>query len=121
MGAAAVVAGIGFGAAAFMLRVLIALLRERSPSVCYWVVPVRRGPEKGKDREALRRIYVDKSCCATAEGSVPYRELEKENHDKGNYREGLIVLDVRNVYGKLGGRAIHTRRSELLGKRRTYF
>jgi hypothetical protein len=60
-----------------MLRVLIALLREGSSSVCYWVMPVRRRAEKGKDREALSRIYVDKSCRATeAAGSALYRELE---------------------------------------------
>ncbi len=42
-----VVAAIALAAAAFMLTFLIALLREGAPSVCYWVVPVRREPRKG--------------------------------------------------------------------------
>jgi hypothetical protein len=41
-----VVAAIALAAAAFMLTFLIALLRESAPSVCYWVVPVRREPER---------------------------------------------------------------------------
>jgi hypothetical protein len=40
---ASVFAAIALAAAAFMLRFLIALLREGSPSVCYWVVPGRQG------------------------------------------------------------------------------
>jgi hypothetical protein len=31
---------IACGGTAFMVRFLIALLREGSPSVCYWVIPV---------------------------------------------------------------------------------
>ena len=37
----------GFGTA-FMVRFLIALLREGSPSVCYWVIPV--APAEGVER-----------------------------------------------------------------------
>ncbi len=43
MWAALVVAGVALAGTAFMLRFLFALLREGAPSVCYWVVPVRRG------------------------------------------------------------------------------
>jgi hypothetical protein len=50
MGTAWIVGAIGFGAAVFMLGFLIALLREGAPSVCYWVVPVRRKSR----RETLR-------------------------------------------------------------------
>ena len=41
-----IVAAIALAAAAFMLTFLIALLREGAPSVCYWVVPVRREPKR---------------------------------------------------------------------------
>ena len=41
-----VVAAIALAATAFMLTFLIALLREGAPSVCYWVVPVRREPKR---------------------------------------------------------------------------
>jgi len=53
MGAASVVAAVGFCGAGFMLWFLIALLREGAPSVCYWAVPVRR-----KEREALHMLRV---------------------------------------------------------------
>jgi len=42
MWAALMVAAVALAGAAFMLRFLVALLREGAPSVCYWVVPVRR-------------------------------------------------------------------------------
>ncbi len=41
-----VAAAIALAAVAFMLTFLIALLREGAPSVCYWVVPVRREPRR---------------------------------------------------------------------------
>ena len=46
MWAAWVVAAIALAGCGFMLRFLIAMLREGAPSVCYWIVPVRRGPER---------------------------------------------------------------------------
>jgi hypothetical protein len=46
MWATGVVAAIALAAAAFMLTFLIALLREGAPSLCYWVVPVRREPKR---------------------------------------------------------------------------
>ncbi|MGA8623031.1 MAG: hypothetical protein WB660_31465 [Candidatus Sulfotelmatobacter sp.] len=46
MWAAGVIAAIALGAAAFMVSFLMALLREVAPSVCYWVVPVRREPQR---------------------------------------------------------------------------
>jgi hypothetical protein len=123
MGAASVVAAIGFGAAAFMLRVLMALLREGPPSVCYRVVPVSRKLEKGEDLEALGRIYVDESCRATeANRSAPYRGvLEKENHDEGRYGQGLIAIDVRDVSGRADWRAINARHNAVLRQRRFWF
>jgi hypothetical protein len=54
-----VVAGIALAAAAFMLRFLIALLRERAPSVSYWIIPVRDRPEQRRHLQVLRRIHVE--------------------------------------------------------------
>jgi hypothetical protein len=123
MGTASVVAAIGFGAAAFMLRFLMALLREGAPSVCYRVVPVRRKLEKGEDLEALSRIYVGESCRATeANPSARYRGvLEKENHDEGRYGQGLIAIDVRDISGRAGWRAISAKHNAVLGQRRFWF
>jgi hypothetical protein len=53
-----VVAGIALAAAAFMLRFLIALLRERA-SVSYWIIPVRDRPEQRRHLQVLRRIHVE--------------------------------------------------------------
>lgn len=52
-----VVAAIALAGASFMVRFLIAMLREGAPSVSYWVVPVRRGPES-EILEALSSDYV---------------------------------------------------------------
>jgi hypothetical protein len=123
MGAASVVAAVGFGAAAFMLRFLMALLGEGAPSVCYRVVPVGRKVEKEKDLEALDRIYVDESCRATeANRSASYRRvLEKENHDEGRRGQGLIAIDVRDVSGRAGWRAINAKHNAVLGQPRFWF
>jgi hypothetical protein len=56
MWASLVIAAVALAGAAFMLRFLIALLRDRAPSVCYCVVPVR--PEL-KRREVLRSDWMD--------------------------------------------------------------
>jgi hypothetical protein len=123
MGAAPVVAAVGFGAAAFMLRFLMALLGERAPSVCYRAMPVCRKREKGEDLEALGRIYVDESCRATeANRSASYRRvLEKENHDEGRHGQGLIAIDVRDVSGRPDWRAINAKHNAVLGQRRFWF
>jgi len=120
MGTAWVIAAITLAAAGFMLRFLIALLREGAPSVCYWVVPVRRKPEKEKDLEVLRRIYVDENCRATeANHSECYRHLlVNENHEMGKCESSLITLDVRTVSGSLGWRAIHSKHSYILWERK---
>ena len=91
MDTAWVIAAIALAGAGFMLRFLIALLREGAPSACYWVVPVRRKPEKEKDFEALRRIYVDEKCRAIeANQSECYGQLlGNENHEREKCESGL--------------------------------
>ena len=123
MGAASVVAAVGFGAAAFMLRVLMGLLREGAPSVCYRVVRVCRKLKKGEDPEALGRIYVDESYRATeANRSAPYRGvLEKENHDEGRYGQGLIAIDVRDFAGRADRCAINSKHNAVLRQHRFWF
>ena len=64
MWAVLVVAAIALGAVAFLLRFLIALLRDRAPAVCYCVVPVR--PE-------LKREVMRSDC--TDDGSWSISEL----------------------------------------------
>jgi hypothetical protein len=56
MWAALMVAAVALAGVAFMLRFLVALLREAAPSVCYWVVPVRPGPV----RESLTTLSCDR-------------------------------------------------------------
>jgi hypothetical protein len=118
MGAAPVVAAIGFCGAGFMLWFLIALLREGAPSVWYWAVPVPR-----KEREALHMLrvrYAGGDRCGTAFTSSNYRVdlLENENHEKGKDSSSLITLDLRTVSGRLGWRAIQSQRNYALRERR---
>ena len=118
MGAASVVAAVGFCGAGFMLWFLVALLREGAPSVCYWVVPVRR-----KEREALHMLrvrYAGGDCCGTACTASKYRVdlLENENHEKGKAGSSFITLGVRTTSGRLGWRTIQSQRSYVLRERR---
>ena len=107
MWGASVVAAIALAAAAFMLRFLIALLREGAPSVWYWVVPVRRERQKARRLEVPSGIYFDEDRRATETGGADYRLglLENGNHAK-DYASGLITLDVRPVSASLGWRSI---------------
>lgn len=97
MWAAWVVVAIALAATAFMLRFLIALLRESSPSVCYWVVPVRREP--GEHLEALRDIYFDDDCRVTASDHGDYRLelMENEHHAEEKCTSDLIALAVSPI------------------------
>ncbi len=49
------VAAVALAGVAFMLRFLIAMLRESAPSLSYWIVPVRHGV----DREVLEPLSSD--------------------------------------------------------------
>jgi hypothetical protein len=60
------IAAIALAAAAFMLRFLIALLREGAPSVCYWVLPHHQDPKKELP-ETLKNDCLDESRWATSE------------------------------------------------------
>lgn len=53
MGTGWVFAAIALAGAGFMLRFLIALLREGAPSVCYWVIPRREPRECLEKQEGL--------------------------------------------------------------------
>jgi hypothetical protein len=112
MGEAWVVAAIALAAAAFMLRFLIALLREGEPSVCYWVAPVRREIEReaktGEERNLgfPIRIYADEDSRSIESDYGGYRlELEYENSAK-EYASGLFALDAPTVSAILGRRSI---------------
>jgi hypothetical protein len=112
MRAACLVAAIAFSAVVFMLRFLLALLREGEPSVCYWVAPVRSEIERETKTEAERnlgfpgRIYADEDPRSIESDHGDYRpELENENSAK-EYASGLIALDVPTVSAGLGRRSI---------------
>ena len=115
-----VIAAIALAGAAFMLRFLMALLREGAPSVGYWVVPVRRGPQKKEVHlEALRGIYFDDDCRATenhrSAGCVEL--LERENYAKEEFSSGLIALDVRSIAG-IDSRSIRPKRGHIFREHR---
>jgi hypothetical protein len=110
-----VVAAIALAAATFMLRFLIALLREGAPTVCYWIVPVPGRPEKECHLRVLSSIYADEDCCASEDRredrrSDYYELLENENHAQDKSDSSLVALDVPRVSDRLGWRSIHSRR-----------
>jgi len=115
-----VVAAIGLAAVAFMLRFLMALLRENEPSVCYWVVPVRQETEKEEHLKVLRGIYSDDDCRTTEGDRHDYHLelLENEHHAKKKFTSGLMVLDVCPVSDHLGRRSIHPKRGYVFGEPR---
>ncbi len=107
MWAAWIMAAIGFAAAAFMLRFLIALLRESAPSICYWIVPLRREAQEEEHLKVLRGIFDDDCRMAGSDcGRHGVDLLEKENYAKEEYPSGLIALDARPVSGGLVWRSI---------------
>ena len=113
-----VVAAIALAGAAFMLRFLMALLREGPPSVCYWVVPERWGPQKEAQLKALHGIYFDDDCHTARDGGTCSGELlENENYAKEEISSGLIALDVRSIAG-VDSRSIYARRAQIYREHR---
>ena len=119
MNAAFVVAAIGFGAAAFMLRFLIALLREGTPSVCYWVVPSRRQSWKEVWRDT--DVEDDYRWQSAGTGINAGKFLGKQNYAKGKYELGLITVDDHIISSELGWRTIDSRHCLLFRERRPWF
>jgi hypothetical protein len=108
MWAAFAVAAVALAGTAFMLRFLIALLREGAPSVCYWVVPVRRRTLR-EDFEVLSGDDVEdeswaRSRLAAAQGNYTARKpagiavsttMEQLSHHKAFPGARIFVRLVR--------------------------
>jgi hypothetical protein len=102
MWAPCLVAGIALSAVAFMLRFLVALLREEAPSVCYRVVMVGREPKKNEPLRVLRGICFDDDGRTTESNRGGYRsELSENEHDAKEKRAaGLVAFGVHpNLVG----------------------
>jgi hypothetical protein len=119
MWAAWIVAAVALLAAAFMLRVLVAFLSERPPSVFYWVVPVRSEGHRGMF-EAWSANYVEVDCQTAECDSREYYDelLENGNYAKQECSSGLIVFNVRAVSDGLGWRSIPTKRGHVFREHR---
>jgi hypothetical protein len=116
-------AGVTFAAiavtgAGFMLWFLLGLVGDKAPSVCYWVLPVRGRPKKGRHLEFLGGIYVDQDCRAPKEKRSDYyvELLENEGHAK-ECISGLVAIHVRPMPAKLGWRTIQPRRCGVFHER----
>jgi hypothetical protein len=103
-----IVAAISLAAAVFMLRFLIALLREGAPSVCYRVVLVRREPEQV---EVLCETYFDDDWRATEDdrGGCSVEFLENGIYAKQERSSNLIVPGSGAVSNRVGWRSIQLR------------
>jgi hypothetical protein len=114
MGAASLIAAIGFGATAFMLWVLAALLRDGVRWSDYRVVRVARNT---RSREETRRGLSLASDGAHLPEARSNRRghrvelLENQNHGKSEYDSGLTALDVCSISGKFSWRAVRAKYS----------
>lgn len=115
-----ILAGFALAGASFMVRFLVALLREREPSTCYWVVPVRREPEKCSHLKDLRDIYLDDDAFAAESPRADYylEFLENKGHAENEYDSGLIALHVRTAPPHLDWRSIDPSRGNVFRERR---
>ncbi|MGA8273295.1 MAG: hypothetical protein WB919_17165 [Candidatus Sulfotelmatobacter sp.] len=114
---AATLVAIALTGAAFMIRFLIALLREGAPLVCFWVVPTRRYREKRLHTGVTRGMYFDDDFRATENNcGYPQEVRENKNYAK-EHAPGLISLDVRSVSASLGRRSIRNGGSALRARR----
>jgi hypothetical protein len=104
----------------FMIRFLIALLREKPSSVCYWVVPVAREPEEEEHNDAVNGVYFDDECCGMKcnRGDNYLEFLENEGHAKEAYASGLVAFDVRPASDRLVPRSIRPRLGFAVRERR---
>jgi len=115
MSATWVVAAIALAAAAFMLRFLVALLHESTPSVCYWVVPARLEPGRAL---SCRYVEDDGSQVNGSRQSECYAELLENGHYASKeLSSGLIALDIRLVSDGLGERSVHPGRGDVFRER----
>lgn len=119
MWAAWVIAAVALAAVAFMFRFLVALLRESTPSVCYWVVPVRRGLRKQMRLETPSGTYFEDNRRATEynRGACCLELLENQGHVKEENTSDLVTLDLRPASFHLGWRAIHPSRGNVFLRR----
>jgi hypothetical protein len=110
------IAAIALAATLFMLTFLIALLRESRPSVCYWIVPVLREPEKGQHLSVLRGIYFDDDCFATRgdSGDCRLELMENEHHAEEKCTSGLIDRAVDPVPDNVVWRPIQSSRGNVV-------
>jgi hypothetical protein len=115
MWAAWVVAAIALAATAFMLRFLMALLRESAPSVCYRLVAVRREPEKERHLKVLHGIYFDDDCRATESyyGDDCLELMENEHHAEEKWTSEFITLAVRPVPDNMVWRSVEPSRGNV--------
>lgn len=114
--ALAVIAGVG---TVFMVRFLIALLQEGTPSVCYWVVAARLDPQKQGHLEVLPGIHLDDGYPATeCRGRDDgFEFVENQIYAKEECSSGLITLDVRRVCDTFGGRSVQPGRGNVFRQR----
>jgi hypothetical protein len=93
---AVVLVAITFAGTVFMIRFLIALLREGAPSVCYWVIPSAAG---------------DNEETAWADTEVDFG-FETRNFTSSHANTGFEGWRVMNPW-EAGARAVRSNKGEM--------
>ena len=113
-------AAIALTGAAFIVWVLVALLRESAPSTCCWIVPIRLELEKESMALIGNREDDDGRAMEGKHRDYDVESLENEDHAE-KFGSGLIALDVRLVSGGVDWRSIKARGAAVFDKRHVRF
>ena len=109
MWVAVTLAAVTLTGTGFMLWFLFALLRENTPSTCYWLVPIRREPGTERLKSAGASYADDDSVTGEPDaGKYSFEVLENER-DAQECVPGLIALNLRFIHDRVGWRSIHGR------------
>ena len=100
-------AAVALTGTVFMIWFLFALLRENAPSTNYWVVSIRREPERESIKAPGTGHADDDSFAAKANArEFSFESLENEHHAQERV-SGRIALNLRFVHDHVGWRPIH--------------
>jgi hypothetical protein len=103
---------IALGGASFMVLFLLAILRERAVSTCYWIVSTRRNSGIQSYAQLSGTPVVERPALERELGDDCLKLLENGYHAQ-ECLSGLVAFSVRSGYAQRSWRSISTTRFEL--------